>query len=218
MESGSYSTLSLGTRRDAETWNAGCVRLGLAEEVSIRSGNPSMADIEKFMGGSAKWLFFGGHFGGQTLLNEDGSTKMKFSESNVVCTAGGTTKTLTRGTEFNLHQTAMVILWGGCNVCSGGSTIRALRSLFGNHVLLGFAGITGWKIVDAMLGGGFIKKHFFARSPSTSDMDALARAWLNTAVSGYGAGSIGEMIRAVEYTGQEWEIEGGKIQKGRKFD
>ena len=42
-------------------------------------------------------------------------------------------------------------------MCSGRYTMETIRKLFGSHVLLGFAGETGWKMVDAMLGAGFIK-------------------------------------------------------------
>jgi hypothetical protein len=211
-----YATLALGKRQDAATWQQGCAALGFNEGVSIRDGSPTAAQLADFFGDNANWIYFGGHFGNSTLMNEDRSTKITFAADKVTVSSGAS---FAEGSGFNMYNSSRVILWGGCSVCSGDSTIQILRTLFGNHVLLGFAGSTGWQMVDAMLGNGFIKTDFFDRlvGSKAENGDKVAAAWMETAKDGYGGGVNESKFRAVDWEGQEWELSGGKIVKGRSF-
>lgn len=214
-----YATLCLGTRRDAATWEAGCDGLGHRRGVSIRAPAPTADALASFFAGDAQWLYLGGHFGGTRLYNEAGTTAVSFGSDAVVVTTPAGERTLTKGREFMLHTSAFVVLWGGCSVCSGDATIRTLRSLFGQHVLLGFAGLTGWSMVDTMLGGGAMRNHFFKRlrdgGPQT--MHAVAMAWMGAAAAWYGKGPNEAKFRAVDWEGQEWKLADGRIVEGRSF-
>jgi hypothetical protein len=214
-----YATLALGTRADAATWQRGCAAIGFQEGISIRNGRPTAAELKSFFADDANWIFFGGHFGGYTLMNEDFSTKIRFGTDEVTLTSPGGSDKYAQGDGFKLHASSLVVLWGGCSVCSGDSTIRNLRALFGPHVLLGFAGETGWKMVDAMLGAGFIKTDFFERlsGGKAEDVDKVPSAWMATAKAGYGGGPNESKFRTVDWDGQEWKLSGGAIVKGRRF-
>lgn len=216
----SAGILSLGTRRDATTFEKGCAGLGLKARLPIKKPNPTMAELESFFAGPARWLFFGGHFGGRTLSNEQGNVEIRFESDHVKATVDDAKAQLhKKGSAFRLHEDCVVVLWGGCSVCTDADTVRTLRTLFGEHVLLGFAGLTGWRMVDALLGGGFIKKeHFFDRlSPGKLEPAAIRDAWMRTARRGYGGGDLEGRFRAVDPDGQEWRLTGGKIVRGRKF-
>ena len=104
-------------------------------------------------------------------------------------------------------------------MASSTETIGNMRKLFGPHVLLGFSGSTGASMVNAMLGGGFIKRdHFFANlKGDTQKLDAVVQAWMKAASWGYGGGAIEGLFRAVDMAGQEWKLAGKKIVAGRKF-
>lgn len=110
-----------------------------------------MAEIEGFFKGSGEWLFLAGHFI-SSLYNEDSSVDVTFGASEVNVTAGGATKTLTKTNGFNLHRSAKIIFWGGCNVHSRKGTVSKLRTLFGNPVMIGWKSITGYQILNVMMG------------------------------------------------------------------
>ncbi len=95
-----------------------------------------------------------------------------------------------------------------------------MRTLFGPHVLLGFNGLTGWKMVDAMLGGGFIGagRHFFDRVVGKdSDAAGVRDAWMETAKFGYGGSDNESKFRAIDPDGREWKLQKGEIRPGRRF-
>ncbi|MEA3643420.1 MAG: hypothetical protein VBE63_26320 [Lamprobacter sp.] len=215
-----YATLCLGSRQDAATWNAGCERLGMTQAASVRAPTPSLSQIKDVFASAADWVYFGGHFVGGELYNEGHSLGITFRESKVEIKANGTTETIERaGKEFKLTE-VKVVLWGGCSVCSSSSTIKTMRRLFGNHVMLGFASLTGWQMVDAMLGGGFIKRqHFFANvgGAASGDLDLVAMAWMDAAKWGYGGGPNESKFRAIKQNGQELKLEKGAIVDGRNI-
>lgn len=212
------STLSLGTRTDALTWENGCADIGIAADISIRKPKPSLAEIKSFFASTAEWLYFGGHFYGMKLYNEDDTVSVRFHKNQVELKAGGTSEVLNQSdAAFNLNLSSRVILWGGCSVCSTEDSMRTMRMLFGRHVLLGFSGLTGWRIVNYMLGGGGLKNHFYTRIKATSTSSAdIVQAWMGAGKAGYGSGDIADIIRAVDWDGQEWKLDGGKIVKGRQ--
>lgn len=214
----SYATLCLGTRPDAGNWNAGCDLLGMTCAKSVYKSNPSMADVESIFTSGAQWVYLGGHFNQDKLYNHDGSTYVKFFDDRIEIRAGGASKTIERGSAgFNLNETATLVLWGGCSVFTGTATLKKMRTLFAAHVALGFYGLTGMSIVQAMLGGGFIKKpkDFFSRLQASggADYDAAVGAWMETAAYGYGGGAIEEKFRAMDYLGQTYKLKGKTIQK-----
>jgi len=217
-----YSTLALGTRQDAGTWDKGCASIGLDQMNSIRKPLPDMAELKTFFAQTPEWLYLGGHFGSLSLMNDafldgrKGAVDIEFAKDHVTVKIDGATEKLSRADDtFQLHKNVVVILWGGCSVCDTTHTIRTLRNLFDRHVLLGFAGETGVAMVDAMLGNGFIKKnHFFDNvKGKTADLDAVASGWMTAAQAGYGGGWGEERFRAIDFAGQGWKLEAGKIKK-----
>jgi len=223
MADKTFSTLALGTRQDAGTWDKGCAAVGLKALTSIRNPAPDMASLKAFFAESPDWLYLGGHFGGLSLFNDayyagakTGKVDIEFVSDHVEVRIDGTTEKLSRddGT-FQLHKKVVVVLWGGCSVCDSVLTLRTLRSLFDKHVLLGFSGSTGVAMVDAILGNGFIKKkHFFDNvRGKTTVADDAARAWMTAAKEGYGAGAMSDRFPAVDYEGQGWQLDGGGITK-----
>lgn len=222
MGSLKQSTLSLGSRQDAATWEKGCQSIGIDVLTSIRKATPTMDELTAFFAKAPSWLYMGGHFGSLTLFNDAahkgkaGAVSLEFESDKVVINVDGTTKTLSHADgSFILDMTAVVILWGGCSVCNTTQTMKTLRSLFGKHVLLGFAGETGWAMVDAMLGNGFIKKnHFFENvKGKTDDLEAVAQGWMKAAQAGYGRGAMADRFRAIDYDGQGWKLDDGRIVK-----
>ena len=216
------STLALGSRQDAATWDKGCQSVGVGVLSSIRKATPTIDELKAFFAGAPSWLFLGGHFSSLSLFNDAahhgkaGAVSIDFANDRLTIDVDGTTASLSQadGT-FMMDMTAVVILWGGCSVCDSHRTIRTLRNLFGKHVLLGFSGVTGWAIVDAVLGNGFIKEgHFFDNvKGKTEDLDAVTNSWMKAAQKGYGSGSVGSGFRAVDYDGQGWKLDKGKIVK-----
>lgn len=209
--------LSLGTRKDATTWAKGCTRVGFDVPLPIKQPNPGVQQLRRFFGTSPEWVFLAGHFGEHTLFNEDGSVQIEFASGHVECTAGGKTEKILKNRGFSLHADCRVVLWGGCSVCHSEHTVRTLRALFGQHVMLGFAGSTGWRVVDAILGGGFItKEHFFERvRDKCDDLAAVRDAWMKTARAGYGNGRLEGIFRAVDPDGQEWILRKGELMRDR---
>lgn len=216
-----FSTLALGTRQDAGTWDKGCASVGLDQLTSIRDPSPDMDDLKAFFAQTPDWLYLGGHFGSLQLMNDallddkKGAVDIKFSKDHVTINIDGAKEKLSRADDtFQLHKNVVVILWGGCSVCDTTHTMRTLRTLFDQHVLLGFAGTTGVAMVDAMLGNGHIKDHFFKNvKGNTGDLDAVAQAWMKAALAGYGNGWGHERFRAIDFDGQGWKLEDGKIKK-----
>lgn len=198
---------------------AGCCGLGLATHPDVRSPRPSLDALRAFFGQTPAWTYFGGHFGGLTLSNDRGDASIAFARGGVDIRAGGASVSLERGRDFRLHERCHLVLWGGCSVCSRLDTMTTLRALFGPHALLGFAGLTGWRVVDAMLGGGFLtKRHFFANlGGRTQDADAAVDAWMRAAQAGWSNSDLEDRFRAVDPAGQEWVLRAGKIERGRRI-
>jgi hypothetical protein len=217
----STGILSLGIRRDATTWENGCKGLGFDTPNPIKKGSPTLSELRAFFKSKPEWIFLAGHFGDLELSNEDGSVTATFDTDGVRLAVSGATALLKKGSEdFSLDANCKVVLWGGCSVCSREMTIRTMRTLFGPHVLLGFMGTTSWEMVDAMLGGGFIRagNHFFDRVAGKDDNAAGVRdAWMETAKSGYGETKAEPKFRAIDPDGREWKLQKGEIRPGRSF-
>jgi hypothetical protein len=210
---------SLGTRKDATTWEKGCQKLGFDVPLPIKKPSPTMQELKTFCKSSPDWIFFAGHYGGLTMTNERDTVEIRFGADHVKLTAGDESASVKKGTpDFELDKNCKVILWGGCNVCTSKYVIRTLRTLFGAHVMLGFAGLTGWRMVDAMLGGGFIKIHFFTRVKDCFTNPAKIRdAWMQTARDGYAKSDFEDRFRAIDPAGQEWLLNKGRITRGRRI-
>ena len=217
MSSTTFATLDLGNPTDGKTWERGCQSLGMLPEGSVLANLPSIESLVRIFAGEPDWFYLSGHYAGLSLFSEQG-VSIDFAPNQVTLTVGESTKVLRKGEEFKVHRYCSVVAWGGCSACSRGSDIRTIRSLFDNPTILGYSDSTGWKINDAMLGGGFIRKHFFANlgvGPLFTSK-AVVRAWLTAAAAGYDK-SMQKMFRAVDEDGQEWKLENGEVVLGRRF-
>jgi hypothetical protein len=210
------ATLALGSRKDAETWDKGCAGAGIPVVHSLRKSQPSVDELKALFAQSPSWIYFGGHFGGLALGNEADDVEVKFSAAGVdLVLKKKVAATLAKDNGFLLHKRCEVVLWGGCSVCDTVNTMRTLRTLFGPHVLLGFAGITGWRICDAILGGAawMSGKDFFSRAGKHSDQVAVRNGWMNAASYGWGGADMESLFRAIDVDGQAWKLKDSKVVK-----
>ena len=216
----STSILSLGTRKDATTWEKGCKGLGFDVGAVIKKSYPTMDELKALVKTKPHWLFLAGHFGSLELLNDKEDVFVEFAADQVELHVKKEKETIKQSSgDFGLNANCEVVIWGGCDVCTNRNTVEILRKLFGEHVLLGFKGLTGWRMSDAILGGDFIKSdHFFDRVQGHEDDPVAIRdAWMKTAQKGYAGGDLEDRFRAVDRNGQEWVLRKKKIVKGRKF-
>ena len=212
-----YSTLELGNPTDANTWEVGCNRKGLKAISSIKANSPSMEKLIDFFNGQPDWVYLSGHFANLTLWGE-GDTEIEFKKDRVIILKGSHSKDLTKSESgFRMHESCLLVVWGGCGALGEKSSIKTIRELFLNPAILGYSGSTGWAINNSMLGGGFIRNHFFSQIKDTSSSDDLVDAWMDCARRGYGGGPNEWKFRAVDSDGQEWMLSDSKIKKGRKF-
>jgi hypothetical protein len=211
-----FSTFVLGSRRDANDWESGCQGLGLRRMQSVRTGLVSMSTAKNFFVHSPEWLYLAGHYAG-SLYSENGETDISFSNNGVTIQAGNQTATLTKGRDFQLHRNIKVVIWGGCSLLGSPDEVQTMKTLFGDkHVMLGFGGITGWRIVQALFGGGFIPKSgsFFGRLSRNPSPEDIVQAWMGAASQGYGGNAqIDHLFRAVDHNGQAWKLAGKQIVK-----
>ena len=214
-----FSTLDLGNPTDAKTWEAGCRSLGMEVEDSVMSSSPGTERLKDFFFGQPDWVYLSGHFAGGDLWGEDGDT-ITFAADHVVIDSGGVQTRLPQENGFMMSKYCGLVIWGGCSACSSAASIRAIRSLFINPTILGYAGSTGWKINDAMLGGGFIRPHFFANLRASGagpySSATIVKAWMEAAKWGYGGGGMESMFRAIDVNGQESKLVNGEIVLGRQ--
>ena len=210
--------LSLGTRADATTWEKGCKGLGFDVPLPIKTPSPTMDVLKGFFTSSFEWVFFAGHFSGGRLYNESGHVGVRFGAEAVTLEVGEASATLARGTA-DLRLQPRLVLWGGCSTLGDSALVRELHTLFGAHTMLGFKGLTGWRIVNAMLGQEFMKdkEHFFTRVTGTSTSAELTAAWMNTARLGYAGGDLENRFAAVDDTGQRWVLREKKVVKDTKL-
>jgi hypothetical protein len=207
--------ISLGTRADATTFEKGCKALGFDVPLPIKKPAPSMQELKDFFVRKVDWLFLAGHSGGNNILNESGSVNITFESKRIVLTVNEETVNLGKGTaNLSVDSSVKLIFFGGCSMLNKRAHIISFRDLFNKCPLLGFKQSTGWKMVDAMFGGGFIKEHFFKRAKGQLDnKDKLARIWLETAASKYAYANTENEKRfaSVDTKGRRWIIRAGKI-------
>ena len=162
----------------------------------IREPKPSSDTLKSFFGGSDDWLFTAPHLFNEAAnkirLGEPAdpwdSVRIAFNATGVTIEHGTAAPiTLTRGDGFK-QTAAKAVFWGGCNTNSDPKTVNALRTLFGNHTLTGWKGITGEEILNVVMGGfghgnQFPDEDFFQRLGATPDDPASVRnSWLNAAI------------------------------------
>lgn len=212
------ATLSLGRRADAGSWEKGCRDLGFSSGVSLRKDRPTLAELKDLFKSTPTWLYLGGHFGSNNLYNRFDDVKIYF-EADKVSIAINTAAIvdLNKGTpDFQLERNMDVMLWGGCDVFTFEATLKNIRHLFDNPLILGFRGTTGRLLVDAVLGGTTVRNHFFKRiGDNKADLVAVRNAWLETAIFEYGGGEYEDNFRALDRNGQEWKLRDKKIVAGR---
>jgi len=235
--------LSLGPNRVAQTWADGCKGLGMSVlPPLINKAVPTVDELLTFFGTSPDWIYFAGHHLENYLYGEGMKVRIVFEKDKVVIMTDPSlpakgppkwkeTPIAKDSSQFKLGGSGnLVILWGGCSVCSDGKhqVMTDLFSLFGPHVLLGFAGMTGIDMVDVLLGGSAtdkttekpwsLKTNFFDRLKDTKqDAEAVRNAWMQTALEGHGGTQLEGIFRAIDPDGQEWKIEKKKIVPGRKI-
>ena len=222
------ATLCLGTRRDAGTWEEGCRQLGYQVVVSVRSPNPTDEELREFFKCDAEWLYFGGHFNAGALYNharqerQPGGLAIQFTGEDVCVFRDEVFQyRLIKTGGFRLHESAWLILWGGCSTLATAGSVRTLRRLFNDHTALGFNGKTSWEVVNSLLGGGSIQPgHFFNRFraygyESISMGERAARmSWMEAGQAGYGGKALEDRIRAVDWDGKSWKLFRGQIVPG----
>lgn len=226
--------LAISAKGLARAWGKGCKGIGVRIAKRITAHEPSGREIRQFFRESPDWIYLGGHFSGMRLYNyrKNDTRSVRFMRRRVKVTlqnADGVESSFflsKRESKFNLHKKCKIVLWGGCSVCEERDTIEKLRDLFGQHLLLGYADMTGWKITNALLGGGKIhnrleinrEKSFFGRFDGTklSDLEYIRRIWMQTALDAYGGKKYEHLIRAIDPNGQEWWLKNNKIKRGLK--
>ncbi len=210
--------LCLGTRPDASTFEKGCAGLGFDVPLPIKKPAPTMDELKRFFAASYDWVFFAGHFGSGRLCNEQDTVGIRFAAETITLEAGGATATLRRGTA-ELQVAPRLVVWGGCSTLGSRGTVGALHSLFGTHTMLGFKGLTGWRVVNALLGEEFMKgkPSFFTKASATSSSAELTSAWMDTAKAGYGGGDLEDRFAAVDDTGQRWVLRDKKVARDAKL-
>lgn len=222
--------LALGSRQDAKTFAKGCANLSITVVSPIHNIEPNDKMLRIFFSSHPEWIYLGGHFSNMNLFNKHRTENVKhqiniqFSDKGVEVTRKNVQdgkliksyKVLINGTanKFRLNENAKVIVWGGCSVMNK-SNIQNLRTLFGQHLLLGTSSNTGASVLDAMFGGSksWIKQHFFKRLEGNSieNLPLVRDSWMKTALTGWGEGSIRNSFQAVDPDGKWWYISKGKI-------
>ena len=189
------SILSLGTRTDAATWKSGVESLGGTIVKEIRAPVPSVSDIKSFFASDEQWLFIAGHFSNGELYNqahEDGDTAnavvIKFRNDRVILNHGTSAAVdLVKNADFSQHINCKAVFWGGCNTNSNTGQVATFRTLFGNHTLIGWKGITGWQILNVVMGGfgntaPNPSQDFFDRlGTDFADPTSIRTSWLDAA-------------------------------------
>ena len=189
---------------------------GFPQLQSIRTGHVKLATAQQFFRSSPEWLYMAGHYSGQQLYSENDETTVAFTNDAIsLSTMGGSAQSKKADNTFALHKNIKVVIWGGCSLLGNDDEVTMMRNWFGDHVMLGFAGLTGWRILQAMFGGGFIPKNssFFARLGRNPSPEDIVNAWMETAQQGYGGVPMEEKFRAVDTKGQGWRLSSKKIVK-----
>jgi hypothetical protein len=205
----SYSTLDISVDDDAKLWEQGCAKLGMTSEHSVIKPSPTLAELTQFFNGSPNWIYISGHFAPVTLYND--AAGVDFASDRVTLLAGSESNELRKSsTEFQLHESATVLIFGACSVLRDTSTIRIMRQLFDNPLILGYAATCGSAMNIAMV------TEFFKQVQSAyADQETIMNSWLEAMDHYYGGGENESRFRAVSPAGQEWQIKDSKIIRGR---
>ena len=204
-----YSTLDMGAGSDARLWEQGCTRLGMTQVNSLIKPAPTLSELTQFFNGWPNWIYFSGHFLPVSLFSD--SAYVEFASDKVTLIANDESKELRKlPAEFQLHESASVLIFGACSVVRDVECIRIIRQLFENPLILGFAGTTGNLMNIAML------NEFFKRVRSAhADQETIMNAWLEAMDGYYGGGENESKFRAISSDGQEWQIKNSQIVRGR---
>ena len=204
-----YSTLDISAGSDARLWEQGCTKLGMSLENSLIKPSPTLAELTQFFSGWPNWIYFSGHFLPVSLFSD--GVDVEFARDKVALLAGEESKELTKKpAEFQLHESASVLIFGACSVVREIELIRIIRQLFDNPLIFGFAGTTGTLMNIAML------NEFFKRVRSAhADQKTIMNAWLEAMDGYYGGGDNESKFRAISPEGQEWQIRNSEIVRGR---
>ncbi len=204
-----YSTLDLGAASDARIWERGCAQLGMTLANSLIKPSPTLAELTEFFNGWPNWVYFSGHFSHVSLFSD--TVDVEFVDDKIKLIAGDGRKELRKiPSEFQHHQSASVLIFGACSVARDIPTLKIIRQLFDNPLILAFAGVTGISMNNAML------NEFFKKIRSEhADQNTIMDAWLRAMDGYYGGGENESKFRAISPEGQEWQIKNSEIIRGR---
>lgn len=221
-----FCTLDFGKPIDAKSWEKGCLSKGMRPGSAVLGMENGMQPLTTFFASAPDWLYMSGHYQDGVLWAQVDPKSPRldtvlFQRDRVHVWSGGSSAALVKGEGFQMHRNVAVIVWGGCRACEDPAQLRILRELFDNPTILGYTGRTGWQISNAMLGGGFIREHFFANLCSHYpaahvDSEAFVDAWMQAAKAGYAGTPMESLFRAVDCYGQMWDLQRGEIVKGAR--
>lgn len=117
------------------------------------------------------------------------------------------------------HGNCKAVFWGGCNTNSSNAQVTLFRNLFGDHTLIGWKGITGWQILNVVMGGFGNSppnpaQDFFDLLGATPDDPAtIKNAWLQSAIdSSWGDGTqTDDKFSVISPSGSGFKISGNSI-------
>jgi hypothetical protein len=220
----SYATLDLGDPSDSVFWQKGCQSRGFtqADSGSILKQSPTLTELESFFRSQPDWVYFSGHISGTSLYAHTGDAQILFKRDGVAISKNALAikydetaiNLLKKNSAFAMQKNCLLVVLGGCSAFASPSTVRIIRELFFNPIVLGYSDHTRSVVNAAMLGGGNIRSHFFA---NVQNGENLVDAWLHSGLEGYGGTSKESMFCAVDEDGQEWTLAGSKIVKGWKI-
>lgn len=224
-----FCTLDLGALADARSWQKGCLAKGLTQGSSVLGMTNGVQNLSGFFHAAPDWVYLSGHYGVAELWAErEGSgvrnDQIWFFPDRIHIKSGDGEAELRKGEGFQMHRNLSLLILGGCSALRDLSQARMMRALFDNPTILGYRAQTAWTINNAMLGGGNLRANFFSGlSPASVaglypsfpalTSQALVHAWLEAGKC-YANTAHAHRFRAVDNTGQVWDLVGGEIVKG----
>ena len=207
---------------NAKEWRTQLSNLGVTTVIAVEAKEPNYKDMIAFFAQPANWIYFSGHHIDGHLFNnypEPATAGVRFSAGRVHAYAPSGSGTLRKGGEFKLHERKpQVLFWGGCNVCESRETVRTIRALFNNPLILGYSEQSGIPVTRKIFTG--IHKlpgqkpnpklrgdtDFFEELASgpLDDMHHVRESWLRSVRANVKNVARRDMFRAIDPDGKEW--------------
>lgn len=228
-----FCTLDLGALADARSWQKGCLAKGLTQGSSVLGMTNGVQSLTGFFHAAPDWVYLSGHYGwrggvGALWAQREGTStrndQIWFLPDRVLMKSGDGEAELRKGEGLQMHRNLTLLIWGGCSALRELSQVRMMRALFENPTILGYKAETTWSVNNAMLGGGNLRVNFFSGLSPVSvaglypsfpalTSQALVHAWLEAGKCFAGT-QHADKARAIDDTGQVWDLAGGEIVKG----